>query len=138
MAVSFIGGGNPEYPEKTTDKLYHILLYRNKWKEKQTASNKKKCTYGRCCHKTKNIWILWISLIIVYPTCWLTKLKKISNAPAPKVRKPSCELMDGQCLVIQFLKSQPNRKFQKFRKHSSCRNLFLCQIWLRSLGQCSG
>jgi hypothetical protein len=25
--------------------------------------------------------------------------------------------MDGQCLVIQFLKSQPNRKFQKFRKH---------------------
>jgi hypothetical protein len=34
VAVSFIGGGNPEYPEKTTDlplvthKLDHILLYR--------------------------------------------------------------------------------------------------------------
>jgi hypothetical protein len=32
MAVSFIGGGQPEYPEKTTDlpqiidKLYHIML----------------------------------------------------------------------------------------------------------------
>ena len=35
MAVSFTGGGNPEYQEKTTDllqvtdtdKLYHIMLY---------------------------------------------------------------------------------------------------------------
>jgi hypothetical protein len=32
MAVSFIGGGKPEYPEKTTDlsqvtdKLYHIAM----------------------------------------------------------------------------------------------------------------
>jgi hypothetical protein len=27
MAVSFIDVGNQEYPEKTTDKLYHIMLY---------------------------------------------------------------------------------------------------------------
>jgi len=27
VAVSFIGGGKPEYPEKT-DKLYHLMLYR--------------------------------------------------------------------------------------------------------------
>jgi stress response protein SCP2 len=33
-AVNFIGGGNPEYPEKTIDlsqvpdKIYHIKLYR--------------------------------------------------------------------------------------------------------------
>jgi hypothetical protein len=27
-----------------------------------------------------------------------------------------------------FWKSQPNWKFRKFRKHPSCRNLFLCQI----------
>ena len=30
MAVSFIGGGNPEYVEKKsqdTDKLFHIMLY---------------------------------------------------------------------------------------------------------------
>ena len=37
-----------------------------------------------------------------------------------------------------FWKSQPNWKFRKFRKHPSCRNLFLCQIWLRTLRQYSG
>ena len=37
-----------------------------------------------------------------------------------------------------FWKSQPNWKLRKFRKHPSCRNLFVCQIWLRTLRQCSG
>ena len=37
-----------------------------------------------------------------------------------------------------FWKSQPYWKLQKFRKHPSCRNVFLCQIWLRTIRQCSG
>jgi hypothetical protein len=66
--------------------------------------------------------------------------RKISNAP--KVRKPSCGRwnpgkVNFSAFWWPFWKSQPNWKFRKFRKHPSCRNLFLCQIWLRTLRQCS-
>jgi hypothetical protein len=46
VAVSFIGGGKPEYPEKNptdlpqaTDKLYHIMLYRSTPPRHEQSSN---------------------------------------------------------------------------------------------------